>query len=58
MTSSARLPPGMPIERALAELEHGAGTQFDPDVATELVAMVRGGQLMVDDVSAPAAAAA
>ena len=58
MASSRVYRPGMAIERALAELERGAGTQFDADVATELVAMVRGGQLTVDDVAAPSAAAA
>ena len=36
MTSSRIYRPGMPIERALAELERGAGTQFDPQVAAVL----------------------
>ena len=36
----------------------GAGTQFDPDVAAALVALVRGGSSMVDDVAVASAAAA
>ena len=59
MTSSRIYRPGMAIERALAELERGAGTQFDPQVAAALVALVRDGQLQVDLAAAvPAAAAA
>ena len=37
----------MPLERALAELERGAGTQFDPEVAATLVELVRDGELVV-----------
>ena len=58
MTSSRIYRPGMAIERALAELERGAGSQFDPDVAAVLVALVRGDELRVDHVSAPSVAAA
>jgi HD-GYP domain-containing protein (c-di-GMP phosphodiesterase class II) len=58
MTSSRIYRPGMAIERALAELERGAGSQFDPDVAAALVALVRDGRLRVDHLSAPSAAAA
>ncbi len=58
MTSSRTYRPGMPIERALAELERGAGSQFDAQVAAVLVALVRDGQLRIDDLSAPSAAAA
>ena len=58
MTSSRIYRPGMPIERALAELERGAGSQFDAHVAAVLVELVRDGQLRIDDLSAPSAAAA
>jgi HD-GYP domain-containing protein (c-di-GMP phosphodiesterase class II) len=47
VTSPRVYRPGMAIERALAELERGAGSQFDPDVAAALVALVRGGQITV-----------
>ena len=52
MTSSRIYRPGMPIERALAELERGAGSQFDPQVAAVLVALVREGSCD-DDLAAP-----
>jgi len=58
MTSSRIYRPGMPIERALAELERGAGSQFDPAAATALVALVRDGQLRVDDLAPQSVAAA
>jgi len=58
MTSSRIYRPGMPIERALAELERGAGSQFDAHVAAVLVELVRDGRLRIDDLSAPSAAAA
>jgi diguanylate cyclase (GGDEF)-like protein len=48
MTSSRIYRPGMAVERALAELERGAGTQFDPQVAPVLVDMVREGALLTD----------
>ena len=57
MTSSRIYRPGMAIERALAELERGAGTQFDPQVAAVLVALVRDRELRVD-LAAPTVAAA
>jgi diguanylate cyclase (GGDEF)-like protein len=45
MTSSRVYRPGMAVERALDELERGAGVQFDPDVAATLIALVRAGEL-------------
>ena len=56
MTSSRIYRPGMEVERALAELERGAGSQFDPQVAAVLVALVSDGDLRVGDRVAPAAA--
>jgi HD-GYP domain-containing protein (c-di-GMP phosphodiesterase class II) len=58
MTSSRIYRPGMAIDRALAQLESGAGTQFDAEVAAVLVALVRSGRLRMDLAVAPAAAAA
>jgi HD-GYP domain-containing protein (c-di-GMP phosphodiesterase class II) len=52
MTSSRIYRPGMPTERALAELERGAGTQFDPHVAAALIDLVRDGDLLTDRTSA------
>jgi HD-GYP domain-containing protein (c-di-GMP phosphodiesterase class II) len=52
MTSSRIYRPGMETERALAELERGAGTQFDPQVAAVLVDLVRDGVLLTDRTSA------
>jgi diguanylate cyclase (GGDEF)-like protein len=51
MTSSRIYRPGMEIERALAELERGAGTQFDPHVAAALIDLVRAGDLLTDRTS-------
>jgi diguanylate cyclase (GGDEF)-like protein len=48
MTSSRIYRPGMEVERALAELERGAGSQFDPQVAAVLVELVRDGELLTD----------
>jgi HD-GYP domain-containing protein (c-di-GMP phosphodiesterase class II) len=48
MTSSRIYRPGMELERALAELERGAGSQFDPQVALVLVELVRDGGLITD----------
>ncbi len=39
--------PALTVDDALAELERGAGTQFDPVVARQLVELVRDGELMV-----------
>ena len=52
MTSSRIYRPGMETERALAELERGAGTQFDPQVAAVLIDLVRAGVLLTDRTSA------
>ncbi|HEX5620370.1 MAG TPA: HD domain-containing phosphohydrolase [Solirubrobacteraceae bacterium] len=52
MTSSRIYRPGMETERALAELERGAGTQFDPHVAAVLVDLVRAGVVLTDRTSA------
>ena len=42
----------MEVERALEELERGAGSQFDPLVAAALVELVRDGALLTDRTSA------
>jgi HD-GYP domain-containing protein (c-di-GMP phosphodiesterase class II) len=52
MTSSRIYRPGMETERALSELERGAGTQFDPQVAAVLIELVRDGVLLTDRTSA------
>jgi HD-GYP domain-containing protein (c-di-GMP phosphodiesterase class II) len=52
MTSSRIYRPGMEVERALAELERGAGSQFDPQVALVLVELVRDGGLLTDRTTA------
>jgi diguanylate cyclase (GGDEF)-like protein len=52
MTSSRIYRPGMPVDRALAELERGAGSQFDPHVAAALIDLVRESDLLTDRTSA------
>jgi diguanylate cyclase (GGDEF)-like protein len=52
MTSSRIYRPGMEVEKALAELERGAGSQFDPQVALVLVELVREGGLLTDRTTA------
>jgi diguanylate cyclase (GGDEF)-like protein len=52
MTSSRIYRPGMEVDLALAELERGAGTQFDPHVAAALIDLVREGELLTDRTSA------
>ncbi len=47
MTSSRVYRSALPVEVALAELEDGAGTQFDPAVVAALVRLVRSDQLAV-----------
>ena len=49
MTSSRVYREALPIETALAELEDGAATQFDPDLVENLVDLVRSGRLVVGD---------
>jgi diguanylate cyclase (GGDEF)-like protein len=52
MTSSRIYRPGMEVDLALAELERGAGTQFDPHVAAALIDLVRESDLLTDRTSA------
>jgi HD-GYP domain-containing protein (c-di-GMP phosphodiesterase class II) len=52
MTSSRIYRPGMEVDLALAELERGAGTQFDPHVAAALIDLVRESELLTDRTSA------
>ena len=47
MTSSRVYRAALPVEVALAELEAGAGTQFDPEVVEALVRLVRSDELAV-----------
>ena len=48
MTSSRAYRPAMGVAHAIAELQRGAGTQFDADVAATLVHLVIDGELVVD----------
>ncbi len=41
MTSDRPYRCAMEVERAAAEIERGAGTQFDPEVVREFVEMMR-----------------
>ena len=50
MTSSRLYRRGMPVEKALAELEHSAGTQFDPNVARRMVALIRAGAIPLGEI--------
>jgi HD-GYP domain-containing protein (c-di-GMP phosphodiesterase class II) len=43
--------PALTMDDALAELERGAGAQFDPVVALRLVALVRTGELVVGNAA-------
>jgi len=43
MTTDHLYRPAMSVERAFAELYHGAGRQFDPDLVEEFVRFYRGG---------------
>jgi len=45
--------PALLLEDALAELERGAGSQFDPQVAAAAVELVREGELQPGDLAAP-----
>jgi HD-GYP domain-containing protein (c-di-GMP phosphodiesterase class II) len=49
MTSSRVYRTALPLEAAIAELELGAGTQFDPQVVAALLELVRSGQLEVGE---------
>jgi HD-GYP domain-containing protein (c-di-GMP phosphodiesterase class II) len=48
MISSRIYRAGMAVERAIAELERGAGSQFDPQVSAVLVDLVVEGDLLTD----------
>ena len=50
MTSSRLYRRGMPVEKALAELEKSAGKQFDPDVAKRMVELVRSGAIPLGEI--------
>ncbi len=50
MTSSRLYRRGMPVEKALVELEKSAGAQFDPAVAQMMVNLVRGGALPLGEI--------
>ena len=56
MTSSRVYRAALPIETALAELEDGAATQFDPALVENLVDLVRSGRLVVEGSAVPVAA--
>jgi diguanylate cyclase (GGDEF)-like protein/putative nucleotidyltransferase with HDIG domain len=53
MTSSRVYRTALPLDEALAELERGAGTQFDPAVAARMVELVRSGQVEIASEEAP-----
>ena len=46
MTSSRIYRPGMPVERALEELERGAGSQFDPHVVESFTRLFDSGAVL------------
>jgi diguanylate cyclase (GGDEF)-like protein len=50
MTSSRLYRRGMPVERALTELEKSAGAQFDPQVALRMVDLVRAGAIPLGEI--------
>jgi diguanylate cyclase (GGDEF)-like protein len=52
MTSSRVYRSALPLEVALGELESGAGTQFDPQIVTVLLQLVRSGELAVGENAA------
>jgi diguanylate cyclase (GGDEF)-like protein len=52
MTSSRVYRAALPLEVAIAELESGAGSQFDPTVVAALLEMVRSGELKVGETAA------
>ncbi|MDJ0849459.1 MAG: HD domain-containing protein [Myxococcota bacterium] len=45
MTSASSYKDPMPIEEALREIESGAGTQFAPDAASAMAALIRRGEI-------------
>jgi diguanylate cyclase (GGDEF)-like protein len=50
MTSSRLYRRGMPVEKALSELEKSAGRQFDPTVAQRMVDLVRSGAIPLGEI--------
>ena len=50
MTSSRLYRRGMPVEKALLELEKSAGQQFDPAVAQRMVDLVRAGAIPLGEI--------
>jgi diguanylate cyclase (GGDEF)-like protein len=50
MTSSRLYRRGMPVEKALLELEKSAGQQFDPAVAQRMVDLVRAGSIPLGEI--------
>jgi diguanylate cyclase (GGDEF)-like protein len=50
MTSSRLYRRGMPVEKALEELERSAGEQFDPTVAQRMVDLVRSGAIPLGEI--------
>jgi HD-GYP domain-containing protein (c-di-GMP phosphodiesterase class II) len=50
MTSSRLYRRGMPVEKALEELEKSAGRQFDPAVAQRMVDLVRSGAIPLGEI--------
>ena len=50
MTSSRLYRRGMPVEKALTELENSAGKQFDPNVAQRMVDLIRGGAIPLGEI--------
>jgi diguanylate cyclase (GGDEF)-like protein len=58
MTSSRVYRPGLPLTRAISELERGSGHQFDPVIAATLIELIKSGRLAIladeADLAAPA----
>jgi diguanylate cyclase (GGDEF)-like protein len=50
MTSSRLYRRGLPVEKALLELEKSAGQQFDPSVAQRMVDLVRSGAIPLGEI--------
>jgi diguanylate cyclase (GGDEF)-like protein len=50
MTSTRLYRRGMPVEKALAELERSSGAQFDPQVAQRMVDLVRAGAIPLGEI--------
>src|SRR5829696_477996 len=50
MTSSRLYRRGMPVEKALQELEKSSGEQFDPAVAQRLVDLIRAGAIPLGEI--------